>query len=476
MHAECQICCETYVGHRRRVQCPFCPQAACTTCVRAFLVSDLLDARCMGCRHAWSRDFLDSVLPRCFMLGEYKAHRERVLEQQELAQLPATQERLPPYREYLALDSVILRGKVAARALKTELGDARADLRAMQQNVRDFRATGASRSLIVAARAQATSLKASADRVGAALDHALLDLTYHVNRRRRLRANSFMPIEAGADEGPEAPAHRTRRFVRACPVSECRGFLSEAWKCGTCDAKVCSKCHEPKADDGHACDPTVAASAALIAADSKPCPSCSSLIFKIGGCDQMFCVSCNTAFSWRTGEIVQATNNIHNPHYYEWLFRTRGAQAAGAPAVAQCQNAFDGYFYYRDEELMGFHRVGRHIMHMELPALRRKLQGLEDNLELRLRYLTGDIDAHTWRVTLQRNEKAREKTRAVTDVYDMFVTAGSDVFRDFAGDYRKVGEAKEQLRQLVAYADTCLVRVAKRFAMRATLVSRMMAP
>jgi hypothetical protein len=36
----------------------------------------------------------------------------------------------------------------------------------------------------------------------------------------------------------------------------------------------------------------------------------------------MWCVECKTAFSWKSGHIVNGT--IHNPHYYEFLRQTQG--------------------------------------------------------------------------------------------------------------------------------------------------------
>ena len=33
-------------------------------------------------------------------------------------------------------------------------------------------------------------------------------------------------------------------FIRKCGVEDCRGFLSEQWKCGLCDTTTCKKCLE----------------------------------------------------------------------------------------------------------------------------------------------------------------------------------------------------------------------------------------
>jgi len=76
-------------------------------------------------------------------------------------------------------------------------------------------------------------------------------------------------------------------FVRQCPANDCRGFLSTQWKCGICERWTCPDCHELKGYDrdcDHQCDPNNVETAKLLANDSKPCPKCQSLIFKIEGC------------------------------------------------------------------------------------------------------------------------------------------------------------------------------------------------
>ncbi len=76
-------------------------------------------------------------------------------------------------------------------------------------------------------------------------------------------------------------------FVRQCPSNGCRGFLSTQWKCGICEQWSCPDCHELKGhtrDCDHKCDPNNIETAKLLDKDSKPCPKCQSLIFKISGC------------------------------------------------------------------------------------------------------------------------------------------------------------------------------------------------
>jgi hypothetical protein len=117
-----------------------------------------------------------------------------------------------------------------------------------------------------------------------------------------------------------------KKFIMACPGETCRGFLSSAYKCGLCNLYTCSECLVIKSDP-HTCDENAVLTATAIKNDTKPCPQCGTRIYKIDGCDQMFCTAeidgkvCETAFSWKTG--IKETGRIHNPHYYE-LRRKQG--------------------------------------------------------------------------------------------------------------------------------------------------------
>ena len=98
--------------------------------------------------------------------------------------------------------------------------------------------------------------------------------------------------------------------VFACPSSTCRGFISLG-VCGVCRSTVCNACRELQSDD-HMCSKETLDTLAAISQDSKPCPSCSAHIFRIEGCNHMFCTHCRTHWDWMSMRILTSSTN----HYY----------------------------------------------------------------------------------------------------------------------------------------------------------------
>lgn len=103
-------------------------------------------------------------------------------------------------------------------------------------------------------------------------------------------------------------------FIFRC--TECEfGFIDKSYICNTCKKHFCDKCLKEKHENE--CNTDDIKTAELIYKDTKPCPNCFTRIYKISGCNQMFCTYCKKGFDWRTGEIIE--NNFHNPHRMEWL-------------------------------------------------------------------------------------------------------------------------------------------------------------
>ena len=92
-------------------------------------------------------------------------------------------------------------------------------------------------------------------------------------------------------------------------------------------------------DTPHVCNADNLASAKLIDAETRACPKCGARVYKISGCNQMFCTACNDcAFDWVTGRVETV---IHNPHYYEFQRQLNGGQAPRVPGDILCGREID---------------------------------------------------------------------------------------------------------------------------------------
>jgi hypothetical protein len=252
-------------------------------------------------------------------------------------------------------------------------------------------------------------------------------------------------------------------FVRQCPANGCRGFLSTQWKCGICEQWTCPECHElkgPNRDSEHTCDQNNVETAKLLAKDSKPCPKCQSLIFKLSGCDQMWCTQCHTAFSWKTGKLEK---NIHNPHYYEWQRKnTLNGAAPRNPNDIECgrelnhntcdqiqtaakkhsnlhKSSVENYTNWRGEKLCRnvfrfdikiiilCEIVRNNIHNVRAELVNFQTDYVEKNQDLRIKYLEKILDEEEFKMLIQRNDKKNRKNTEVAQVIQLANTALTDI-------------------------------------------------
>jgi hypothetical protein len=252
-------------------------------------------------------------------------------------------------------------------------------------------------------------------------------------------------------------------FIRKCPCDGCEGFLSSAWKCGVCDIWACSKCFAEKGydkDAEHTCNADDLASAELIKKETKGCPSCGTRIYKISGCDQMWCTCCHIAFSWRTGMRVNGV--IHNPHFYQFqreggnaIIQNPGAQICGglptymqirdrinavrlnaifrkwSPFAFQFQKIndetysrytnfgcqwFDGIF---KNNIRSLHRGAQHFQYTILDRFRQHCQHALDNKELRIKFICGEINEEKMKTQLIKKDTQYNKRQVLLHVYEL---------------------------------------------------------
>lgn len=269
-------------------------------------------------------------------------------------------------------------------------------------------------------------------------DHEILQ-----NARAKVkRLEAGLPPEGGA-------VH----LVQRCPI--CPGFVSGTdFRCGMCDALLCRRCrcHIPKAmedADSHVCDPGTLATVAQLAADTRPCPTCAAPIFRMYGCDQMFCTVCHTAFLWSTGTVD--TGRVHNPHFFQTRRAHAGAGAgagAGVPATVTAYAAghmtavnVGGAYAKLEKDLPSLCEVlpagapfpaARRLV-VDLRATGKTERPQRDNAMLRASFLLHEIDEKEFKRRLFIGERARLRASDQGLVLDMFCTKVVRVLTDVVG-------------------------------------------
>ena len=420
MIEECGVCCEKInKSTRKDIVCIFCDYKICRSCFQKYITDTPTEPNCMNCKKIFNLEFITDNCTNVFVTKNFKSHRETILFDRERSLLPETQ----PY--------------VVVELQKREL----------QKQI----------NLL--------------DKKGYDLNHQIRSLygqkTVLYDQIANLTVENYSTDER-------------KKFIRKCPMSECRGFLSSQWKCGSCESKICNKCNEEK-QENHVCIPENVASMEFLNKDTKPCPHCGTMIFKISGCNQIFCVDCHTAWDWNTSKII--TGVIHNPHYYEFLNRggiigrnNGDIPCGGLPFAHEIRNMVN-IIYLRETTqhiLLQIHQCVSHIEQVELRNINNF--NFNDNRKLRIKYLLKEIDEPAFKAILQSEDKKFQKITAFRNIYQMFVDVSSDIFRQILINYDKYlrdgkivkiisfnDENIEILKNLINYFNENLKKIGKMY-------------
>jgi len=401
----------------------------------------------MACRKGWTRETLSNNFTQKFVTKKYKERRENLLLEREKSMMPDTQVYVELEKKVrkLGKEIAVMRLKHNEEAQKCyKIRDQPLGPLAVANNL-----TTEFEALILRHKLGQECRKT--------LNLIMIDIETHEWHQNELIARIH---------GGRAAEIEKRAFVRACPYADCRGFLSTAWKCGLCENWACPDCHEvkgPEKDTPHTCNPDNVATAQMLARDSRHCPNCASMIFKINGCDQMWCTQCHTAFSWRTGRIE--THTIHNPHYYEYR-RTHGGmprQAGDVPcgglpdwgSIARRFNAPQGSAL--QVIVTNAYRSHGHGQYVVLPRYAEE-ERRNENRDLRIKLMIGDIDEDEFKKKIQQREKAKLRKQDIRQVLQMYLTVLIDLFQSFQTNHN-TDELFESLNGLRNHYNTTLKKI-----------------
>ena len=415
----CMVCRDRFTTViRKKSTCKFCHASACSKCIEQYLLTRHEDAHCLHCRVNYNDTTLQEICTRTFLNQNYFKHRQEVLINQHRAQLPLLQEtamREKREREKNAIIATLthdiqeIKKKKTAHLLESH--------RHYIQNHVVHQATN------------------EAARETQRLYDEIESLREQISEKKELIRAVRWPAILGL-HAVEEKEEEKKKFIRRCTRDGCQGFLSTAWKCGLCNWYSCSHCFVIKGqahNAEHECKKEDVETAELIKKDCKPCPKCGEFIMKSSGCDQMYCVCCQTPFSWTTGKIV-TSGPIHNPHYYEWLKRT-GGNVPRNPADVPCGGFPGGWELVRFPKGMKkdiasmffeFHRICMELQEISERTYRSHMDQNTMN-EVNIKFLLGDIDEKKWGRLLAINEKKRKRDAEIQEVFGAFRMVAVDL-------------------------------------------------
>jgi len=86
-----------------------------------------------------------------------------------------------------------------------------------------------------------------------------------------------------------------------------------------------------------------------------------------------------------------------------------------------------------------------------------------DNTRARISYMMNYIDDLLFKDFLQRQEKHREKTREVSNIYEVIIHSCGDILRQYVLDQSRYTEILDHIEQIFDYGNEIFTRIRKRY-------------
>lgn len=429
---ECSVCC---YPKSKFVKCLYCNEKACTKCYETYNMEQIED-RCMFCKNEWNFEFMQNNFTKTFMNKMYKQKKEKLLLEREKSLLPETQQRI---EEEKRKDKINLQIQRINLLIKEKIAIIR--------------------------RIEKGGLVSDTDKELRTKNMKELNELNVTSARLQ----SLVNIEKKEEEKVVSRI--------ACSKEDCRGFLNKDdnnLRCGMCDTIHCIKCRVITGrDDEHKCDKNTLETIKMLEKETKPCPKCNVPIFKIEGCDQMWCVKCHTAFSWKKGTIE--TGRIHNPHYWKYLQdngrdldQVRQMNGQHVRGAGRCQDLRDIVIATGNLHLT---HISQLFHHFEYAAITRYQETNNDaNYELRKSYLNKQIDEKKFVRTLHMRHKRSMFERELNQIARMMIDVSKDILISRFNQLGRLNllisdfdDCYEEIKQLSIYARQQIQELYKRF-------------
>lgn len=452
---DCTVCYKELKGYNKKIVCIHCNYESCISCTKRFILDSVNDAKCMSpdCKKPFSREYLIDAFSYTFLNNEYKIHRQDIIFDRQMSMMEETQQAVEE-RSYI-------------KNIKKQILDVNKKLKPLKDERKSV-SRPYKINRLASLEVQLTFHKAE-----------VVYLEVYIKSEKEIKE-----LEEEKKQLQQDMTYSNYREVRKkngdkyfghCPAENCKGFITNSWKCGICETKVCKSCKEKVvpdyvADDDltwtenkeaektykeanpHECDPTTLENLKQIKQDCRPCPKCKVPIMKVSGCRQMFCTQCHVSFDWKTGELV-VSGIIHNPHYFEWKRLNKNSNNINNPEQNPCDDNFqipnswswNHHFgkLISEKEMTNIVRMIVHIQEVEVTRYNQNINQ-DKYLEYRIEYITNKITEKKFKQKLQNYEKKTEKDRDFGMIFDMFVVTMKQYLQEF--EVFKTKEVPDPLR------------------------------
>ena len=270
----CLICFEEF---EYLLQCPFCNVESCHSCwVTWFLSLENGEPTCYKCQNEWPQDFMENNFEKESFI-EIRDYRESIL--------------LDQFRCYFEMLHHRYLTKLEMQRLK------RKRLKIFRESVK----LSYSNKPKIIRKYNSLHIKEAT---------LIIDIRYlEIYIEDPLQTPEMLQQNLNAEKNLDF------QFTGFCPMNTCDGKLDNNYSCTKCLVKVCNICKEEK-NENHQCQKEIVTSIKQIAEDCKLCPKCHSPIYRISGCNNMFCTNCKITFDYVTMKIYNVYIP-HNPHNFQ---------------------------------------------------------------------------------------------------------------------------------------------------------------
>lgn len=530
------------------IKCPGCNYKSCLKCIQTFILKNN-KTECINCKRVYDELHLRNMFSKYWMTKHYtKWRKEKLLESEksfmiETMEYIDVEKRIDQFKKYrLTCQSELIDVKSKIIKLKKDIKTKEKETvsKKLSDEIKEVKKTELEglqnnlKKIILQSNKLESRINVFKNAVdpwyiqrieSEILDHGIIYKRYTLEEACQY-ADSRVDDNIEFDMKTKSAIVKTNSYIKPCPAKDCKGFISSKYKCGICEIKICKDCHEIVEEDiksetevkteedekdsthqtrvlEHTCNKDDIESAKAILKETKSCPKCAVRVYKIDGCDQMYCTQCHTAFSWTSGKIV--TGTIHNPHYFEYLrnnnlniprFEHPDAQQGGAQVANACLPIRERFIRFINSNKSKFTvlidkvnnekiennqlltnidniiRLNTHIRRVVIrenqnqdqlqPQVQTRPQNqiqvnVERNRDLRIKYLNNETDEESFMKVAMKRYKEDEYEKSANKILETFMQVTEDILNDIY--YNKINAKfeeyqKETLKNMISKKKT----------------------